>query len=279
MSLLLKFLLYQRFFIKAVIPSQQLKGFFLFPCQAFAVFWVYLQNHSIPTFPALIISLALTGIGASMVLPFIGIALKWLIIGRYREGRYPVWGSMYLRWWLVEQILAICGRGVLSSNLPLYYQLLGAKIGAGAKISPNAVLGEFDLVSIGPGAAVDAALVRGFCVDRGSMVLAPVAVGAKACVGPKSAVAPGAAISAGKCLGPLTSSHEAERDAHPRHLDSCRPTFPGGKDDAWRYWLIGRPCLYLIAICGAVPWFVVLYFAVEAIKPSPIRNFEEAVHW
>ena len=33
-----------------------------------------------------------------------GILAKWVIIGRYKPGRYPLWGSMYLRWWLVEQV-------------------------------------------------------------------------------------------------------------------------------------------------------------------------------
>jgi hypothetical protein len=30
------------------------------------------------------------------------IALKWLVLGRLKPGRYPVWGFTYFRWWLVR---------------------------------------------------------------------------------------------------------------------------------------------------------------------------------
>ena len=32
------------------------------------------------------------------------IALKWLIIGRTRPGRYPLWGAYYFRVWLVQRL-------------------------------------------------------------------------------------------------------------------------------------------------------------------------------
>ena len=27
---------------------------------------------------------------------------KWTLMGRYREGNYPLWGWVYLRWWMVR---------------------------------------------------------------------------------------------------------------------------------------------------------------------------------
>jgi hypothetical protein len=30
------------------------------------------------------------------------VATKWLLMGRYREGNYPLWGLIYLRWWMVR---------------------------------------------------------------------------------------------------------------------------------------------------------------------------------
>ena len=32
------------------------------------------------------------------------IVVKWLVIGRYRAGAYPLWGGYYLRWWFVTAI-------------------------------------------------------------------------------------------------------------------------------------------------------------------------------
>jgi hypothetical protein len=30
----------------------------------------------------------------AIISPLVGIAAKWIIIGRYKPGRYPLWGSM-----------------------------------------------------------------------------------------------------------------------------------------------------------------------------------------
>jgi hypothetical protein len=54
----------------------------------------------------------LTRMAAAVILPLIGIAGKWAIVGRFTEGRYPLWGGYYLRWWLADQLLGMCGRGV-----------------------------------------------------------------------------------------------------------------------------------------------------------------------
>ncbi len=56
----------------------------------------------------------------------------------------------------------IGGRGVFEWHpalLSWYYQLGGAKIGKGVSIHPKALLSDFDLITIGDGACIDAALV------------------------------------------------------------------------------------------------------------------------
>ncbi len=35
------------------------------------------------------------------------IASKWVILGRMKPGRYPLWGVYYFRWWLVQRITAL----------------------------------------------------------------------------------------------------------------------------------------------------------------------------
>src|SRR5437762_4276048 len=52
---------------------------------------------------------AILGAFASLILFYpvmllIPIAVKWLVIGRYRPGAYPLWGDYYFRWWLVTTI-------------------------------------------------------------------------------------------------------------------------------------------------------------------------------
>jgi hypothetical protein len=34
--------------------------------------------------------------------PLVFVAIKWIVIGRYKAGRHPIWGSYYLRWWFVD---------------------------------------------------------------------------------------------------------------------------------------------------------------------------------
>jgi hypothetical protein len=53
-------------------------------------------------------------IALGLLMPLFGILVKWLVIGRYRAGRYPLWGSMYLKWWIVEQTINIMGKVFLS---------------------------------------------------------------------------------------------------------------------------------------------------------------------
>jgi hypothetical protein len=37
-----------------------------------------------------------------LLLTPICIVTKWVLMGRYREGNYPLWGRTYLRWWMVR---------------------------------------------------------------------------------------------------------------------------------------------------------------------------------
>jgi hypothetical protein len=30
---------------------------------------------------------------------------KWLLIGRLKAGRYPLWGLTYFRWWLADRLI------------------------------------------------------------------------------------------------------------------------------------------------------------------------------
>ena len=46
------------------------------------------------------------------VAPFVGILAKWVIIGRYREGVYPMWGLYHTRWWMVQKIVDIFDIGI-----------------------------------------------------------------------------------------------------------------------------------------------------------------------
>lgn len=88
--------------------------------------------------------------------PLVFIAIKWIVIGRYKEGRYPIWSMYYLRWWFVDVCRKLFLRGIWGNSdmmLRCYYRMLGAKIADGARISLDCELAEFDLVTVGKNAA------------------------------------------------------------------------------------------------------------------------------
>jgi acyl carrier protein len=101
-----------------------------------------------------VISIALSRLSSSLVMPWVGILAKWLIIGRFKEGLYPMWGPYHTRWWLTQKTVMVSGKGIFGwtdMSTIWYYRLLGAKIGSGVTIK-SARLGEWDLLNIGDNA-------------------------------------------------------------------------------------------------------------------------------
>lgn len=157
----------------------------------------------IPFLFGFICSIILTKITIPIIKPLIGIAFKWIVIGRVKPGRYSLFSSTYLRWWLVEKLLILFDKGIFEADIPfvesllgtslirLYYVLLGAKIGANFKISKNAILGQPDLLSIGDNVCIESAIVRGFALEEGHFILLPIQIGDNCAIGEKSVVAPG----------------------------------------------------------------------------------------
>lgn len=104
-----------------------------------------------------VVSIALARLTSRLVMPWVGIMAKWVIIGRHREGLYPMWGAYHTRWWLTQKIVAVSGKGCFgwtdASNI-WYYRLMGAKIGSGVTLK-RAQLGEWDLLDIGDNVVSD----------------------------------------------------------------------------------------------------------------------------
>jgi hypothetical protein len=197
------------------------------------------------------------------VTPLIFVAMKWIIIGRYKAGRYPIWGSYYLRWWFVDVMRKLFLRGIWGSNdvlLNAYYRMLGAKIGRGAQISLEADVAEFDLVEVGDGAAVELSTLRGFGVDNGAMILGPVKVGNYGSLGVKSIVAPYTSIPSNCHLGPVTSTYDIKAlDITNARVN--RKCFPG--PPLWMQMVVVGPITFVVNAFAQVPPLLVLFKMLE----------------
>jgi hypothetical protein len=66
------------------------------------------------------------------------------------------------------------------------------------------------------------------------------------------------------CIGPLSSSHEAETDADPMYKQYCRPTFT--PPPAFLIIFVGIPLILLVLAVSYIPWFVVLKMMVADAK-------------
>lgn len=113
------------------------------------------------------------------------IAMKWLIVGRLKAGRYPLWGFMYFRWWLMQRSLTLVHNKWFQASpfMRFYWRAMGVSIGHDALIS-DIEIGAPDLVSIGAcsslGAKANFANAR---VEGNTLILGRIDIGAHVCVG------------------------------------------------------------------------------------------------
>lgn len=77
------------------------------------------------------------------------IIVKWLVIGKIKEGDYPLWGWYYFRWWLWKTVKRLMpSEFIVETPLyPKYLRLLGVKVHPSAQLSLLPIAAE-DLVTI-----------------------------------------------------------------------------------------------------------------------------------
>jgi non-ribosomal peptide synthetase-like protein len=144
------------------------------------------------------------GIGVSLLLALVlPVVSKWVLVGRVQPGIYPLWGWFFLRFWLVDKMMAMAPLALMNGTplLSAYYRLLGAKIGRQVIIA-SPLLHLPDLVTIGSETAVNTGS-HIFCyqVEQNRLCIEPVHIGEKCIIGSSSVLMPGAAMEDGAELG------------------------------------------------------------------------------
>lgn len=113
------------------------------------------------------------------------IAGKWLILGRIKAGRYPLWGFTYYRWWLADRMSDLPPKYLLSGS-PLqswYLRALGAKIGDEAVIGSVSIRAP-DLLTIGDGVSIGSSVhLENVRAEHGELIVGPISLGKEAYVG------------------------------------------------------------------------------------------------
>jgi acetyltransferase-like isoleucine patch superfamily enzyme len=185
---------------------------FIFESHAWSPFWweawfVYAGYGR----AALMMFLPFAFVGDAMMQVAIVIILKWLIVGRVKEGTHPMWSVKFFRWWFVEAIMKHTTKQIipLVADTPLasaYYRLLGADIGRNVRIGVGEIP-EPDLVKIGDNVTIGKRVqLRGGGVMRGALHLGNISIGDDAAVGHCAVLPQGCHVPEGKAVVPLSTA-------------------------------------------------------------------------
>ena len=120
----------------------------------------------------------------------LGIISKWLLVGKIKEGDYPLWGNFYFRNWLVNNILRLVPSQFMNGTplYPLYLRMLGVKIATDAQISAINI-GVHDLLEIGKDASVSSQVVlNNMWVEDGLLKIRKIHIGDHAYVGSNAVI-------------------------------------------------------------------------------------------
>jgi non-ribosomal peptide synthetase-like protein len=156
---------------------------------AFQIFIPYLGYYYVDQETGVIAySIATSLILFSLIPPIftvICLATKWLVIGKMKEGDYPLWGLYYFRWWFVKTMQRLLPAQFLNGTplYPSYLRMLGMKIAADAQVSDFS-FGAEDLITIDSDASLSSqtSLNNAF-VEDGMLKLRKITIGAHAYIG------------------------------------------------------------------------------------------------
>ncbi|MCW3124272.1 MAG: peptide synthetase [Flavipsychrobacter sp.] len=125
------------------------------------------------------------------------ILVKWAVIGKMKEGDYPLWGTYYFRWWFVKTMQRLLPSQFLNGT-PLYggyLRRMGVKVAKDAQLAAFTV-GAEDLLTIGSDVSISSQVViNNAFVEDGMLKLRRVTLGDHAYIGSSAIVAGGANVA------------------------------------------------------------------------------------
>ncbi|MEK6795423.1 MAG: Pls/PosA family non-ribosomal peptide synthetase [Spirochaetota bacterium] len=137
----------------------------------------------------------------------IAVLLKWIVLGRVREGDHPLWGAYYLRWTFVHHMLGCLPLQFLSGTplMNAYLRALGAHIGARTHIDSDLV-GGLDMISVGADTVINAdANISCHAVENGLLKIRSIRIGNDVCIGARAVVAQDTVIGSNVLVDELTA--------------------------------------------------------------------------
>lgn len=173
-------------------------------------------------------SLVCGGAGFLAVCAFPVVA-KWILVGRWKAGEFPVWGLAYLRFWIVKALLH-ANPMVLFAGNPLYVmylRALGARIGKNVTILSRSIPVCTDLLTIGAGTVIrkDAYFLC-YRAHAGRIQTGRITLGRDVFVGEKTVLDIDTAMGDGAQLGHASALYRGQEipAGERRHGSPAQPT-------------------------------------------------------
>lgn len=186
------------------------------------------------------------------LLSIFAIGFKWLVIGRFKPGKYKLWGAYYFRFWIVDKVLSICPL-VYFAGTPImnfFLRMVGAKIGKNNYINTSAI-SIFDLLTIGDNVSIctDTHL-RGYTIADGYLHIGSIDIGDNCFVGTRCCFAHNTKMEGNASIDDLTLV--AEGSVIPRNENwSGSPAVKTGMNkqaESLSLWSPWNTLLFLISI-------------------------------
>ncbi|MFE1172992.1 Pls/PosA family non-ribosomal peptide synthetase [Streptomyces sp. NPDC058773] len=142
------------------------------------------------------------------------IVVKWVLIGRWKPGQFPVWSLRYVRFWVVKTLVRANPLVLFvgSPLYPLYLRALGAHIGRGVTVFSRNVPVCTDLLAVGDGTVIRKdSLLNCYRAQAGLIQTGAVALGAGVVISEATVLDIDTALGDGAQLGHASSLHRGQR--------------------------------------------------------------------
>lgn len=190
--------------------------FLVFGCMAVQFFTPFLSfsyfYESTEHLGRAAVAAVLSVVAAFLILLTLAVFSKWLLLGKVKEGNYPLFGSFHFRWWLSRRIKESLPLWLLSGT-PYYgflLQLFGAKVGKACDLGQLSVDCE-DLLEVGDFASISSHVaIDNAVIENGWLKLRKVQVGRGAFVGTSAVLSGGSILGDWSELSDLSAFNEGQ---------------------------------------------------------------------
>ena len=152
--------------------------------------WVLLISLSWITNASSVVDVYIRVVGLGVFLfcasTAVPIALKWILIGKWKATKFPIWSLKYFRFWVLKQLFLVSPMALFKGTefFSIYLRLMGAKIGRNVVIYSKFVPVCTDLLTIGDDSILRKdSIFLGYKAQSGYIHTGPTTIGSGAFVG------------------------------------------------------------------------------------------------